>query len=74
MAYYAIQARTAGLIGIAITNAGMNTIPTGGTTNIVGNNPFAMTVPTTCDWPMVLDMATSMVAGGILDVARSKDK
>jgi LDH2 family malate/lactate/ureidoglycolate dehydrogenase len=72
MAYYAIRARAAGLIGLAITNAGMNMTPTGGTQKIIGNNPFAMAVPTTRAWPMVLDMATSVVAGGKLDVARSK--
>lgn len=72
MAYYAIRSRAAGLIGIAITNAGMNMTPTGGTQKIIGNNPFAMAVPTNRDWPMVLDMATSVVAGGKLDVARSK--
>jgi LDH2 family malate/lactate/ureidoglycolate dehydrogenase len=72
MAYYAIRAREQGLIGLAITNAGMNMTPTGGMQKIVGNNPFAMAVPTTRAWPMVLDMATSVVAGGKLDVARSK--
>jgi len=72
MAYYAIRAREAGLIGLAITNAGMNMTPTGGSAKIIGNNPFAMAVPTTRAWPMVLDMATSVVAGGKLDVARSK--
>ena len=72
MAYYAIRAREQGLIGLAITNAGMNMTPTGGTQKIIGNNPFAMAVPTTREWPMVLDMATSVVAGGKLDVARSK--
>ena len=72
MAYYAIRARAAGLIGLAVTNAGMNMTPTGGTTKLVGNNPFAMAVPTAREWPMVLDMATSVVAGGKLDVARSK--
>lgn len=72
MAYYAIRARAAGLIGLAITNAGMNMTPTGGTQKLVGNNPFAMAVPTSRDWPMVLDMATSVVAGGKLDVARAK--
>ena len=56
------------LIGLAITNAGMNMTPTGGMSNIIGNNPFAMAVPTTREWPMVLDMATSVVAGGKLDV------
>jgi len=72
MAYYAIRARAADLIGIAITNAGMNMAPTGGVKKIIGNNPLAMAVPTTREWPMVLDMATSVVAGGKLDVARSK--
>ncbi len=72
MAYYAIRARAAGLVGLAITNAGMNMTPTGGTQKIIGNNPFAIAIPTNRDWPMVLDMATSVVAGGKLDVARSK--
>jgi hypothetical protein len=44
----------------------------GGTKNIIGNSPFAMAVPTTREWPMVLDMATSVVAGGKLHVAGSK--
>jgi len=60
------------LIGLAITNAGMNMTPIGGTAKIVGNNPFAIAIPTTREWPMVLDIATSVVAGGKLDVARSK--
>ncbi len=72
MAYYAIRAREAGLIGLSITNAGMNMTPIGGTQKIVGNNPFAIAIPTTREWPMVLDIATSVVAGGKLDVARSK--
>ncbi|TAK20453.1 MAG: Ldh family oxidoreductase [Chloroflexota bacterium] len=72
MAYYAIRAISHGLIGWATTNAGINMVPTGGTKKLVGNNPFAMAVPTNREWPMVLDMATSVVAGGKLDVARSK--
>jgi LDH2 family malate/lactate/ureidoglycolate dehydrogenase len=72
MAYYPIRAIGHGLIGFATTNAGINMPPTGGTKKLVGNNPFAMAVPTGLDWPMVLDMATSVVAGGKLDVARSK--
>ncbi len=72
MAYYAIRAISHGLIGWATTNAGINMTPTGGTKKLVGNNPFAMAVPTNRAWPMVLDMATSLVAGGKLDVAASK--
>src|SRR3954465_14620585 len=72
MAYYAIRAREQGLIGLAITHAGLNMTPIGGTAKIVGNNPFAIAIPSNREWPMVLDIATSVVAGGKLDVARSK--
>src|SRR5688572_14582459 len=72
MAYYPLRAIRTGLIGFASTNAGINMPPTGGARKLVGNNPFAMAVPTGLEWPMVLDMATSVVAGGKLDVARSK--
>jgi LDH2 family malate/lactate/ureidoglycolate dehydrogenase len=72
MAYYPIRAIRHGLIGWATTNAGINMPPTGGTKKLVGNNPLAMAVPTNRDWPMVLDMATSVVAGGKLEVARAK--
>jgi LDH2 family malate/lactate/ureidoglycolate dehydrogenase len=69
MAYWAIQALAADCIGFATTNAGLNMAPTGGRDRIVGNNPLAIAVPTNRPWPMVLDMATSVVAGGKLDVA-----
>jgi LDH2 family malate/lactate/ureidoglycolate dehydrogenase len=72
LAYYALRAIPHGLIGFATTNAGINMPPTGGAKKLVGNNPFAMGVPTSREWPMVLDMATSVVAGGKLDVALSK--
>jgi len=69
MAYWAIQALEHHCIGVATTNAGLNMAPTGGRDKIVGNNPVAIAVPTNRRWPMVLDMATSVVAGGKLDVA-----
>ena len=69
MAYWAIQALAASCIGFATTNAGLNMAPTGGRDKIIGNNPLAIAVPTNRPWPMVLDMATSVVAGGKLDVA-----
>lgn len=72
MAYYPLRAIAHGLIGWATTNAGIHMMPTGGTRKLVGNNPFAMAVPTNQEWPMVLDMATSVVAGGKLDVARAR--
>jgi LDH2 family malate/lactate/ureidoglycolate dehydrogenase len=69
MAYWALQSVAVDCIGIATTNAGLNMAPTGGRDRIVGNNPIAIAVPTNREWPMVLDMATSVVAGGKLDMA-----
>lgn len=69
LAYYAMMALPAGCIGLAVTNAGINMAPTGGRDRLVGNNPLAIAVPTRRSWPMVLDMATSVAAGGKLDMA-----
>ena len=69
LAYFAMMAPPAGCIGFAVTNAGMNMLPWGGQTKMVGNNPLAYAVPTGRGFPLVLDMATSVVAGGKLDVA-----
>jgi LDH2 family malate/lactate/ureidoglycolate dehydrogenase len=72
MAYWAMQAVDKRAIGIAITNAGINMMPTGGRVKLVGNNPVAYAIPTGRETPLVLDMATSVVAGGKLDMARIK--
>jgi LDH2 family malate/lactate/ureidoglycolate dehydrogenase len=69
MAYWAQLALEHGFIGFATTNAGMNMAPWGGKDKIVGNNPFAIAVPTRTAFPMVFDMATSVAAGGKLDMA-----
>jgi LDH2 family malate/lactate/ureidoglycolate dehydrogenase len=69
LAYYALMALESQCIGLSITNAGINMAPTGGRDRLVGNNPLAIAVPTRRDWPMVLDMATSVAAGGKLDMA-----
>ena len=71
-AYYSMMASAQGMIGVTVTNAGINMVPTGGTTKLVGNNPLAIAVPTNREFPMVLDVATSVAAGGKLDVAISK--
>lgn len=74
MAYFAMQAVPERCIGLAVTNAGMNMMPTGGREKMVGNNPLAYAIPTGREAPLVLDMATSVVAGGKLDVARLRNQ
>jgi LDH2 family malate/lactate/ureidoglycolate dehydrogenase len=70
MAYYALQAVPQRALGYAVTNAGINMMPAGGSVKLVGNNPLAYAIPTGREVPLVLDMATSVVAGGKLDMAR----
>jgi LDH2 family malate/lactate/ureidoglycolate dehydrogenase len=63
----------AGMIGIALCNAGPAVAPYGGYQRVMGTNPFAWAAPCGPDQPpFVLDFATSAVAEGKLRVARSK--
>ena len=72
LAYATTRAVAHGLIAIATTNAGINMTPTGSSEKLVGNNPLSIAVPSRRPWPLVLDMATSLVAGGKLDVAKAR--
>jgi len=61
-----------GMIGIAMTNVVQNIVAPGGSKPIVGNNPFSVAVPTYGDFPFVLDISLSSVAGGKLLLASKK--
>lgn len=67
--YYARQAAEQGLIGIAGTNAGPRVAPTGAAAPFLGTNPFAVAVPGDAPPMLVVDMATSAVATGKLEIA-----
>lgn len=66
---YARMAAERNLIGIAMTNVVPNIVAPGGSKPITGNNPIAFAVPTFQDFPLVLDMSMSSVAGGKLLLA-----
>ena len=66
-AYWAEMALAHQMIGIATTNGGPVMAPWGGMTLSLSNDPFSMAVPSRNEFPIVLDMATSIVAGGKLD-------
>ena len=60
--YYALLAARSGTIGIAVSNSAPAIAPTGGVTPLLGTNPIGVGVPLESGAPMVLDMATAMVA------------
>lgn len=73
---YAEAAARAGCIGIVTVGGGGGsrgaTVPFGGARGALGTNPIAVGVPTGDDAPFLIDFATSMVAEGKVQVARSK--
>jgi LDH2 family malate/lactate/ureidoglycolate dehydrogenase len=60
--YYAERAARLGLIGFAFTNASPAIAPTGAKEALLGTNPIGAGFPLPDADPIVLDMATSMVA------------
>ncbi len=72
MAYYTQMAADAGCIGFAATNAGVRMAPWGGADPLVALNPLSWAAPTDRGWAVDLDMATSVVAGNKLAVARER--
>ena len=63
-AYYAMMAAKQGMIGIVMSNSPSTVAPFGGAEPILGTNPLAIAIPAGDEYPIVLDMATSVVARG----------
>jgi L-2-hydroxycarboxylate dehydrogenase (NAD+) len=72
--YYAMLAMEADCIGISSTNAGRLAVPTGGRDLMLGTNPFAYAIPANDGDAFVLDMATTTVALGKLEIAKRLGK
>ncbi|GIQ68044.1 Ldh family oxidoreductase [Xylanibacillus composti] len=72
--YYTQQAQDAGMIGMAMTNLGSQTIarPLGGSVNMIGTNPIAVSAPAGQLPPFVLDMSTTVVATGKIRAAQRR--
>jgi L-2-hydroxycarboxylate dehydrogenase (NAD+) len=68
-AYYAMQALPDDMIGVAMTNASRQVVPTFGREARFGTNPMCFAVPTDKGVPFVLDMATTTAAAGKLEIA-----
>jgi LDH2 family malate/lactate/ureidoglycolate dehydrogenase len=73
-AYWAMMALPQGMIGFSSTNAPAAVAPTGGCQAMFGTNPFAIAIPAGRQRPMVLDLATTVVARGRIVLHAKQDK
>jgi len=71
--YYALMAAKEKMVGISMTNSRPLVAPTGGVERFLGTNPISIAAPTKGK-PFLLDMATSVVPIGKLEVYRRKGK
>lgn len=71
-ALYSRMAVEKGMVGIAMTNVKPLITAPGARIAVVGNNPFSIAIPTYGDFPFVMDMSLSKVAGGKLALAIKK--
>ncbi|HEY8477443.1 MAG TPA: Ldh family oxidoreductase [Chloroflexota bacterium] len=70
-AHFTMMAARADMVGIALTNGPKSMAPWGGVTPYLSTNPISFAVPSD-DGPVVLDMATSVVAKGHIFLAAAK--
>lgn len=66
--YYAMMALPHDCIGMSMTNADVLVVPTFARDAMLGTNPIAVAAPADKERPFVLDMATSTVTRGELEV------
>ena len=72
--YYAMMALEHDCIGMSMTNADVLVVPTFGRDAMLGTNPIAVAAPANKERPFMLDMATSTVPRGKLEVCERQDK
>jgi len=73
--YYAMMALPHDMIGISLTNTQPLVIPTYGRKRIIGTNAISVAAPAGAERPFVLDMATSVVPIGRIEVfSRRREK
>ncbi len=72
--YYAMMALEHDMLGFSMTNAAVLVVPTFGRDAMYGTNPIALAVPAGEERPFVMDMATSTVPRGKLEVYHRQEK
>ncbi len=70
--YHAMLGLEHDMIGMAMTNASALVSPTFSKSHMLGTNPIAVAIPAMTEPPFVMDMATTPVANGKLEVLQRK--
>ena len=70
--FHAMMALEHDMIGISMTNASPLVAPTFSKSRFLGTNPIAVAIPALTQPPFVIDMATTTVANGKLEVLQRK--
>ena len=74
LAYYTARAAEQGCIAIAVQNGPSMIPPYGGLTGVFSTNPFSFAAPANKERTVVLDMATTAVAGNKIILYRKKNQ
>jgi len=72
--FYSMMALEHGMIGVCMTNSQPLVVPTYGRTAVMGTNPISVAAPSLKEYPYVLDMATSAVAYGKIQIYEKKNE
>ena len=73
-AFYALMAANHDMIGFSVCNADAAVVPFGGAKPMLGTNPLSVAIPAGREPFLVLDMATSVVAKGKVNLAQKLGK
>ena len=72
--FFTMRAVRSGMVGFAASNNPPNMAPWGGMTPLIGTNPFSFAAPTKRNEPFVVDMSSSIVARGRINVAEIENQ
>jgi ureidoglycolate dehydrogenase (NAD+) len=72
LGYYAELAAESDMIGIVMANTSPSAAPFGGTTAVLGTNPFAYAAPSSDSRPILFDIATTVASYGKLQRAKRR--
>jgi LDH2 family malate/lactate/ureidoglycolate dehydrogenase len=72
--YYSLQALERDMIGWSMTNSSRIVVPLWGAERMLGTNPISIAFPGHKNPPIVIDLATSVVAFGKVEIAKRQGK